>query len=112
MKLQDSQAGGSECVVDIRGSSDHLNAAQSILQAFMASGGQNVNSQQNYHNLNTQHQGSYQNMNPPQSYQGSYQNLNAQQSPYQSSGQQGSYPNINLPQGAFHNISAQQSYQY
>ncbi|GMY24403.1 KH domain-containing protein At4g18375-like isoform X1 [Fagus crenata] len=112
VKLQDSQAGGSECVVDIRGSSDHLNAAQSILQAFMASGGQNVNSQQNYHNLNTQHQGSYQNMNPPQSYQGSYQNLNAQQSPYQSSGQQGSYPNINVPQGAFHNISAQQSYQY
>ncbi|KAK4602182.1 hypothetical protein RGQ29_011293 [Quercus rubra] len=110
VKLQDSHAGGSGCVVDIRGSSEHLNAAQSILQAFMASGGQNVNSQ-NYQNMNAQ-QGSYQNMNTQQSYQGSYQNMNAQQSPYQSSGQQGSYPNINVPQGAYHNISAQQSYQY
>lgn len=110
MKLQDSHAGGSGCVVDIRGSSEHLNAAQSILQAFMASGGQNVNSQ-NYQNMNAQ-QGSYQNMNAQQSYQGSYQNMNAQQSLYQSSGQQGSYPNINVPQGAYHNISAQQSYQY
>ncbi|XP_050269831.1 KH domain-containing protein At4g18375-like isoform X1 [Quercus robur] len=110
VKLQNSHAGGSGCAVDIRGSSEHLNAAQSILQAFMASGGQNVNSQ-NYQNMNAQ-QGSYQNMNAQQSYQGSYQNMNAQQSPYQSSGQQGSYPNINVPQGAYHNISAQQSYQY
>uniref|UniRef100_A0A7N2KWC1 K Homology domain-containing protein n=1 Tax=Quercus lobata TaxID=97700 RepID=A0A7N2KWC1_QUELO len=110
VKLQNSHAGGFGCAVDIRGSSEHLNAAQSILQAFMASGGQNVNSQ-NYQNMNAQ-QGSYQNMNAQQSYQGSYQNMNAQQSPYQSSGQQGSYPNINVPQGAYHNISAQQSYQY
>nr|POE90726.1 kh domain-containing protein [Quercus suber] len=110
VKLQDSHAGGSGCVVDIRGSSEHLNAAESILQAFMASGGQNVNSQ-NFQNMNAQ-QGPYQNMNAQQSYQGSYQNMNAQQSPYQSSGQQGSYPNINVPQGAYYNISAQQSYQY
>ncbi|KAE8022096.1 hypothetical protein FH972_007929 [Carpinus fangiana] len=107
MKLQDSQSGGSECIVDIRGSSEHYSASQSILQSFPASAGQNMNSQQNsYQNVNAQ-QGSYQNQNAQQSYQGSYQ-----QSPYQLIGQQGSYPNISVPQGSYHNISAQQGYQY
>jgi hypothetical protein len=107
MKLQDSQSGVSECIVDIRGSSDHYGASQSILQSFPASAGQNMNSQQNsYQNVNAQ-QGSYQNQNAQQSYQGSYQ-----QSPYQLIGQQGSYPNISVPQGTYHNISAQQGYQY
>jgi hypothetical protein len=101
MKLQDSQSGGSECVVDTRGSSEHFSASQSILPSFPASSQQN-----SYQNVNAQ-QGSYQNVNAQQSYQGSYQ-----QSPYQLIGQQGSYPNISVPQGTYHNISAQQGYQY
>lgn len=38
VKLQDPLAGGSECVVEIRGSSEQMNTAQSLLQAFIASG--------------------------------------------------------------------------
>lgn len=99
LKLQDAQSGGSECVVEIRGSSEHLTAAQSILQAFMASGGQ----QGSYQNTNNQ-QVPYQTMD---SQQASYQNMSAQQnmSPYQ---------NYNAQQGAmYQNTSMQQgSYQY
>lgn len=101
-KLQDSQSGCSESALEIRGPSEHSNRAQSILQPFMGSAGQNMNSQQT----------SYQNMNAPQSYPSSYPNMNAQQSPYQLSGHQGSYPNINVPQGSYYNVSAQQGYQY
>ncbi|KAK0595352.1 hypothetical protein LWI29_005872 [Acer saccharum] len=136
VKLQDPQPVGS----DIRGSSEHLTAAQSILHAFMTSGGQNMNAQQgSYQRMNPQ-QGSYQNTTAPQSsYQNmsmpqrSYQNLNAQQSPYRGinaqqspfqnrnaqqnpypmNSQQGAYPNINAPQSSYHNMSAQQGmYQY
>lgn len=98
MKLQDSQSGGSECIVDIRGSSEHFSASQSIFPSFPASSQQNL-----YPNVNAP----YQNVNAQQSYQGSYQ-----QSPYQLIGQQGSYPNISVPQGTYYNISAQQGYQY
>ncbi|KAH7556869.1 hypothetical protein JRO89_XS11G0004900 [Xanthoceras sorbifolium] len=97
VKLQDPQSVGS----DIRGSSEHLTAAQSILHAFMTSGGQNMNAQQ----------GSYQSMNPQQSsYQGSYQNANAQQSSYQNTNaQQSSYQNISMPPSSYQNMNAQHS---
>lgn len=111
MNLQDSQSIGSESFVEIRGSSEHLNATRSMLQSFSSSG-QNMNSQPNtYNNMNPQ-QRSYQNVNAQQSYQGSYQSVNVQQSPYQLGGQQGSYPNIGVPLGAYHNISTHQGYQY
>lgn len=101
MKPHDSQSGGSEYVVENRGSSEHFSASQSLLQSFPASSQQN-----SYLNMNAQ-QGSYLNVNSQQSYQGSYQ-----QSPYQLIAQHGSYPNISVPQGTYHNISAQQGYQY
>ncbi|GAV75664.1 KH_1 domain-containing protein [Cephalotus follicularis] len=133
VKLQDPQSGGSERVVEIRGPSEHLTAA------YMASAGQNMNSQPgSYQNINAQqgsaqnmnaqqgsyqnmnsHQGSYQNMNAPP---GSYQNMNVQQSPYPVSTQQspypinasqGTYPSNNAPESTYHNFSAQQgAYQY
>ncbi|KAK3218226.1 hypothetical protein Dsin_012196 [Dipteronia sinensis] len=97
VKLQDPQSVGS----DNRGSSEHLTAAQSILHAFMTSGGQNMNAQQ----------GSYQRMNPQQgSYQGSYQNTTPQQSSYQNTtATQSSYQNISMPQSSYQNLNAQQS---
>ena len=39
MKLQDPLSAASECVVEIHGSSEQMNSAQSLLQAFIASGG-------------------------------------------------------------------------
>ncbi|KAJ9682898.1 hypothetical protein PVL29_018761 [Vitis rotundifolia] len=98
VKLQDPQSGGSECVVEIRGSSEHLTAAQSILQAFMASagaGGQNMNPQQGsyqnmsahpqapYQHMNAPPQVPYQSMNPPPQQAAPYPNMSAQQSSYQ-----------------------------
>ncbi|XP_057965319.1 KH domain-containing protein At4g18375-like [Malania oleifera] len=103
VKLQDPQSGGSECVVEIRGSSDHLNAAQSILQSFISSGGSTVNTQQGaYPNMNSQ-QGAYLGINAPP--QGAYPSFNTQQ---------GAYPDMNAPpQGAYQDMSTQQaSYQY
>ncbi|KAF8390127.1 hypothetical protein HHK36_024649 [Tetracentron sinense] len=41
-----SKIGGSECVVEIHGSSEQMNAAHSLLQIFAASAGQNFNAQQ------------------------------------------------------------------
>lgn len=38
VKLQDPLSGASECVVEIHGSSEQMNAAQSLLHAFIASG--------------------------------------------------------------------------
>uniref|UniRef100_A0A5B6YXE0 K Homology domain-containing protein n=1 Tax=Davidia involucrata TaxID=16924 RepID=A0A5B6YXE0_DAVIN len=99
VKLQDPHSGGSECVVDIRGRSEHLNTAQSILQAFMASG-QNVNPPQgSYQNVNNQ-QSAYPNINTPQT---PYRNISAQQAPYQ---------NVNVQQAPYQNIGTQGSYQY
>ncbi|ONK67114.1 uncharacterized protein A4U43_C06F15860 [Asparagus officinalis] len=40
VKLHDPLPGSSECIVEIHGSSEQLKAAQSLLQAFVASGGQ------------------------------------------------------------------------
>lgn len=97
VKLQDPQSGGSECVVEIRGSSEHLTAAQSILQAFMASagaGGQNMNPQQgSYQNMSAHPQAPYQNMNAPP--QVPYQSMNA---PPQ---QAAAYPNISAQQSSY-----------
>ncbi|KAA8547806.1 hypothetical protein F0562_004235 [Nyssa sinensis] len=119
VNLQDPQSGGSGCVVEIRGSSQHLNAAQNILQAFIASG-QNVNpAQGSYQNANAQ-QSTYPNISTPQApYQNSnphqtpYQNSNPHQMPYQSSNiQQTPYQNVNVQQAPYQNISTQGSYQY
>ncbi|XAR51542.1 hypothetical protein NMG60_11006196 [Bertholletia excelsa] len=91
LKLQDHRSGGSECVVEIHGSSEHLNAAQNILQAFR----QNV----------TPPQGSYQNYNSPRS---TYQNYNPQQSSYTNiSTPQNPYHSINPPQNPYQNMNAQ-----
>ncbi|KAF8399129.1 hypothetical protein HHK36_014994 [Tetracentron sinense] len=46
VKLQDPQSGGSECVVEIHGSSEQMKAAQSLLQSFISSSVQNFNAQQ------------------------------------------------------------------
>ncbi|KAM0933043.1 putative K domain-containing protein [Dioscorea sansibarensis] len=42
MQLREPLSGASECVIEIRGSSDQIKAAQSLLQAFMASGGRDA----------------------------------------------------------------------
>uniref|UniRef100_A0A5B6YWT2 K Homology domain-containing protein n=1 Tax=Davidia involucrata TaxID=16924 RepID=A0A5B6YWT2_DAVIN len=119
VKLQDPQSGGSGCVVEIRGSSEHMNAAQSILQAYIASG-QNINPPQgSYQNVNTQ-QNTYPNINTSQtpyqnshSQQAPYQNSHTQQTPYQNSNtQQTLYQSLNVQQAPYQNISTQGSYQY
>lgn len=116
VKLLDSQSDGSECAVEIC-SSQHLNAARSILQAFMASAGQNTNPHHgSYENMNS-HQGSYHSVNTQQSpYQRNTQEssheMNAHQSPYQLNPQQRAYTNISASQGAYHFGTQQGAYQY
>ncbi|XP_077243928.1 KH domain-containing protein At4g18375-like isoform X2 [Tasmannia lanceolata] len=39
VKLNDPLSGASECIVQIRGSTEHMNTAQHLLQTFIASGG-------------------------------------------------------------------------
>lgn len=111
LKLQDPQSGGSECVVEIRGSSEHLTAAQSILHAFISSGGsqhgpyQNANSQPGSYQSHSQQEGTHHN---PSFQQGSRQIPNSQQGSYQNtSSQQGSYQNPNSQQGSYLNPSTQ-----
>ncbi|XP_059670578.1 KH domain-containing protein HEN4-like [Cornus florida] len=113
VKLQDPQSGNSECIVEIRGSSERLNAAHSILQSYTASAGQNVNPIQSsyeyaddqrstYPNINTQQQAPYQNINTQQ--QAPYQNINTQQ--------QGPYQSIYAQHAPYQHISSQGSYPY
>ena len=40
MKLHDSQSGGSDRVIEISGTPEQTHAAKSLLQAFIATGGQ------------------------------------------------------------------------
>ncbi|KAA8530567.1 hypothetical protein F0562_005276 [Nyssa sinensis] len=121
LKLQDFQSGGSECTVEIRGRSEHLNTAQSVLKAFIASG-QNTNPPQgSYQNINNP-QNAYPNINTPQTpyqnisaQQAPYQNVNVQQAPYQNQNvnvQQAAYQNVNVQQAPYQNFSALGSYQY
>ncbi|KAI8018029.1 RNA-binding KH domain-containing protein RCF3 [Camellia lanceoleosa] len=131
LKLQDPQSGGSECVVEIHGSSEHLNAAQNILQSYISSSGQKINPPQgSYQNFNTQQntypnintpQNPYQNMNTPQTthYQNMntpqmpYQNMNTQQAPFQNMNSlQAPYQNMNSQQGSYQNVVSQGLYQY
>ncbi|XP_019054254.1 PREDICTED: KH domain-containing protein HEN4-like [Nelumbo nucifera] len=56
VKLQDPLAGGSECVVEIHGSSEKMNAAQNFLQAFISSA---VCYQANCGQINTHSDGKY-----------------------------------------------------
>lgn len=104
LKLQDPRSGGAECVVEIRGSSDHLNATQNIYQAFVASAGQNTNPPQdpyqNYYSQQSNYpQNHYPSTNPPpqapyenmSTQQPTYQSISSQQAPYQHVGPQGSY---------------------
>ncbi|KAG5535319.1 hypothetical protein RHGRI_023179 [Rhododendron griersonianum] len=104
LKLQDPRSGGAECIVDIRGSSDHLNATQNIYQAFVASSGQNTNPPQDpyqnyYSQQSTYPQNHYASTNPPpqapyenmSTHQPTYQNMSSRQAPYQHVGPQGSY---------------------
>ncbi|KAM1411324.1 hypothetical protein COP1_024027 [Malus domestica] len=85
-QLQDSHGGGSEHSVEI-GGSDHLNAAQNTLRAFLASADQNVSSLSGSYRYVNAPQVSYHEMNPqPSAYQinpqhGPYK-LNPQHSPY------------------------------
>lgn len=111
LKLQDPLSGVSENV-EFRGSSERLNAAQSILHTFVPSNAQQGSYQNSltapqstYPNVSAQ-QSTYQNINAQHS---PYQNMNVQQSPYTMSAQQGVYTNSNAPQAAYHNISAQQN---
>eukprot|EP00262_Sarcandra_glabra_P000746 TRINITY_DN10864_c0_g1_i1.p1 TRINITY_DN10864_c0_g1~~TRINITY_DN10864_c0_g1_i1.p1 ORF type:complete len:655 (+),score=142.11 TRINITY_DN10864_c0_g1_i1:65-1966(+) len=48
VKLHDPLSSASECVVEIHGSSEQMNAAQSLLQAFVSSGGNNQHVQQGH----------------------------------------------------------------
>ncbi|KAF2299519.1 hypothetical protein GH714_032342 [Hevea brasiliensis] len=115
VKLQDPPTGGPENVVELRRSSECLNAAQSFLQTFVACSGQNMNSQQvSYQNNMTAQQSSCQNVSAQGStYQSMnvqhspYQKMNMQQSPYSLTAKQGVY-NTNASQATFQNISAQQ----
>ncbi|KAM5580964.1 KH domain-containing protein [Rosa sericea] len=132
VKFQDSQSSRPERVAEIRGP-DQLNAAQNILQAIMASIGQNASAQpSSHHNANTR-QGFYHNisdhqspyhinaprsphqMNAPQSpyrvnaQQSPYQ-IKAQQSPYQTNTHQSPY-HINAHQGPYQINAQQSSYQ-
>ncbi|GFY82872.1 RNA-binding KH domain-containing protein [Actinidia rufa] len=109
LKLQDSRSGGSECIVEIRGSSEHLNATQNILQAYGGSAGQTITPPQgSYHNYNSQ-QSTYPTTNTPQNH---YQNISNPQMPYQSmNAQQAPYPSGNA-QAPYQNFGSQGSYQY
>lgn len=130
VKLQDPRSGGSECVVEIRGSSQHLNNAHTILHS-MSSSGQNNNPQQaSNHNFNSQQasypnftasQSPYPNSNPQHvsnqipnsSQQGAYPSFSASHTSYPNSNpQHASNQNFNAQQGAYPNFGASQtSYQ-
>ncbi|CAK9167604.1 unnamed protein product [Ilex paraguariensis] len=108
VKLQDHQSGGSEGGVEIRGSSEHLNTSQNILQTYANTGGENNNPQQgSYQNYNAE-QGAYANINATQT---SYQ-INPQQTSFQINPQQTPYQTFNSQQAAYQNISAQRYYKY
>lgn len=98
MKLQDPLSGGPGRLAEFRGSSEHLNAAQSMFQAFDSLAGQSNNLQRDpyqsyggqhgvYHGINSS-QKPYENLNPQQVQ---YQNMNTQLAPYQKISTQGSY---------------------
>ncbi|GAB4832309.1 hypothetical protein Ancab_006320 [Ancistrocladus abbreviatus] len=111
LKLQDPQPGGSELVVDIHGSIEHINAAHNMLNsAFTAPGGQNNPQQGTYANPSSQHS-LYQGI-PPQ--QAPYQSVNNPlQFPYQHGYvQQTHYQNIDSQHTPYHNMTAHGPYQY
>lgn len=99
LKLQDSLS-GPDRLADFWRSSDHLNAAQSVVQAFGSPAGKSNNFQRDPYQSYSAQQGIYHGTNASHN---SYQNLNAQQAPYQ---------NINMQQAPYQNIGAQGSYQY
>ncbi|PIA39734.1 hypothetical protein AQUCO_02600290v1 [Aquilegia coerulea] len=88
VKLNDPQAGGSECIVEIHGSSEQMNAAQNLLQTYISSSVQNFNA----HQSQVPHGSAVQNFNSqlqPSPYASARQssNLHQQQNPYASSAQ-------------------------
>ncbi|KAF9592598.1 hypothetical protein IFM89_016208 [Coptis chinensis] len=93
VKLNDSQ-GGSECVVEIHGSFEQMDAAQNLLQTFVASSVQNFNGHQ---------------QQPPHS--SAVQNFSAQPDPdpYASALQNSSTQQQQNPYASMHNLNAQQN---
>ncbi|GAB4827871.1 hypothetical protein Ancab_034755 [Ancistrocladus abbreviatus] len=111
LKLKDPQAGGSEGVVNVRGSTDYLNAAHSMINTVsMAPGGQTTPQQGTYANPSLQHSG-YQGM-PPQQFP--YQSVNNPQQfpPQHSYVQQSTYQNVDGQHNPYHNMAAHAPYPY
>ncbi|XP_057488017.1 RNA-binding KH domain-containing protein RCF3-like isoform X2 [Actinidia eriantha] len=109
LKLQDPRSGGPECVVEIRGSSEHLNATQNTLQSYSSSAGQTVTPPQGSYHYNS-HQSTYPTTNTPQNY---YQNISNPQMPYQSMNAQQATPfQSGNAQAPYQNFGSQGSYQY
>ncbi|GMH27187.1 hypothetical protein Nepgr_029030 [Nepenthes gracilis] len=110
LRLHDPQAGVPEVAVDIRGTTDHLNAPHNILPTYMDSGGQKNPPQGSYSNPSSQ-QAVYPHAAalPPDPYT----NANPQEIAYQNSYvQQGPYQNPDAQHNAYHNVAVQGSYQY
>ncbi|GFZ15898.1 RNA-binding KH domain-containing protein [Actinidia rufa] len=109
LKLQDPRSGGPECVVEIRGSSEHLNATQNTLQSYGGSAGQTVTPPQGSYHYNS-HQSTYPTTNTPQNH---YQNISNPQMPYQSMNAQQAAPfQSSNTQAPYQNFGSQGSYQY
>ncbi|PSS33600.1 KH domain-containing protein [Actinidia chinensis var. chinensis] len=109
LKLQDPRSGGPECVVEIRGSSEHLNATQNTLQSYGSSAGQTITPPQGSYHYNS-HQRAYPTTNTPQNH---YQNISNPQMPYQSMNAQQAAPfQSGNTQAPYQNFGSQGSYQY
>ncbi|RZC61139.1 hypothetical protein C5167_022917 [Papaver somniferum] len=107
VKLND-QPGGSECVVEIQGSSEQMDAAQNLLQAYIASAIQSLSSHQ--HQVPHQQGGTPYQQAPVQASQqgGSYQQASQQGGPYQQASQQSAaYQQTSHPGGAYQQTSQQ-----
>ncbi|KAL3527052.1 hypothetical protein ACH5RR_011708 [Cinchona calisaya] len=99
-KLQDPLFGGPESLPEFLGSSEHLNAAQSMFHPFGSLAGPSNNFQMDPNQSYGSQHGVYHSINPSQD---PYENVNPRQVPYQ---------NMSMQHAPYQNISAQGSFQY
>lgn len=95
VKLNDPQAGGSECVVEIHGSLEQMSSAQNLLEKFISSSSQNYNSHQYAQNYNASAQ-NYNAQPQPTTYASAVPKSDLQQ-------QQNTYPSSLPNSNAQHN---------
>lgn len=90
MKLYDRHGGGTEHVMDIRQSSEHLSGGQSMFPPFGSSTGHNSHTLRNSYPSYTNH-GVYQSINSFNPSPSTYQNIPTEQNPYQNMSGRGSF---------------------